>query len=185
MAWEASNLGLPSMTRCSQVTSLRSWLLNTHTIQRGSAQRLQYFWTVMSSAMLFICMAPSPTSAITGRSELRPNGVGDRRSHRRHAARERRRLALLYSEVARIPVGARSAVAGDDGVGRQQGRHLPDDALRIDGIGVRLRAAFELLPPGGRVGLDRLRPFPIVLASDQRQQRFQGDSRVAVQVDVD
>src|SRR6202012_5571184 len=68
MAWEASNLGLPSMTRCSQVTSLRSWLLNTHTIQRGSAQRFQYFWTVISSAMLFICMAPSPTSAMTGRS---------------------------------------------------------------------------------------------------------------------
>jgi hypothetical protein len=28
----------------------------------------QYFWTVISSAMLFICMVPSPTRAFTGRS---------------------------------------------------------------------------------------------------------------------
>ena len=38
------------------------------TIQRGSAHCRQYFATVISSAMLFICMAPSPTSAMTGRS---------------------------------------------------------------------------------------------------------------------
>src|SRR4051812_29311081 len=55
------------MTRCSQVTWFRSPLLNTHTIQRGSAQRCQYLATVISSAMLFICIAPSPTSAMTGR----------------------------------------------------------------------------------------------------------------------
>src|ERR1700761_1320570 len=36
-------------------------------IQRGSAHCFQYFATVMSSAMLFICIAPSPTIAITGR----------------------------------------------------------------------------------------------------------------------
>ncbi|GAA5231362.1 hypothetical protein GCM10025794_27030 [Massilia kyonggiensis] len=42
--------------------------MKTHTIQRGSFHRFQYLATVISSAMLFICMAPSPTSAITGRS---------------------------------------------------------------------------------------------------------------------
>src|ERR1700738_3567617 len=56
------------MTLCSHVTWLRSWLLNTQTIHRGSAQRRQYFATVISSAMLFICIAPSPTNAITGQS---------------------------------------------------------------------------------------------------------------------
>src|SRR3569833_4163794 len=56
------------MTRCSQVTWFRAWLLKTQTIQRLSAQRCQYFATVINSAMLFICMAPSPTRAITGRS---------------------------------------------------------------------------------------------------------------------
>ena len=42
---------------------------------------------------------------------------------------------------------AGSAAAGDDGVGRQQGRHLPDDSLRLDGIGLRFRATFQLLSP--------------------------------------
>src|SRR5215472_895351 len=56
------------MTRCSQVTWFRSSLLKTPQIQRGLDHRRQYLATVMSSAMLFICMAPSPTNAITGRS---------------------------------------------------------------------------------------------------------------------
>jgi len=34
----------------------------------GLAHCFQYFATVMSSAMLFICIAPSPTIATTGRS---------------------------------------------------------------------------------------------------------------------
>ena len=37
-------------------------------IQRGSGHCRQYFATVISSAMLFICIAPSPTIAITGRT---------------------------------------------------------------------------------------------------------------------
>src|SRR3954471_14031499 len=56
------------MTRCSQVTWFRSWLLNTQTTQVRFDHSRQYLATVMSSAMLFICMAPSPTSATTGRS---------------------------------------------------------------------------------------------------------------------
>ncbi|GJE53535.1 hypothetical protein GOFOIKOB_6619 [Methylobacterium tardum] len=68
MVWLASNFGLPSITRCSQVTWFRSSLLNTQQIQVLLDQRCMYFATVISSAMLFICIAPSPTSAITGRS---------------------------------------------------------------------------------------------------------------------
>ena len=56
------------MTRCSQVTWFRSWLLNTQTTQVLFDHSRQYFATVISSAMLFICMAPSPTNATTGRS---------------------------------------------------------------------------------------------------------------------
>src|SRR3979411_656830 len=138
MCWEAANLGLPSMTRCSQVTSLRSWLLKTQTIQRGSAQRFQYFWTVISSAMLFICMAPSPTSAITGRSgyaNLAPTAEGTAAPIDARPAGERRGLTLLHPIVPSKPVGAGSAVACDDGICREQGRHLPDHALRVHRIG--------------------------------------------------
>src|SRR3954468_21816913 len=67
MRCEALNFGSPSMTRCSQVTWFRSSLLKTPQIQRGVFHCRQYLATVISSAMLFICMAPSPTSAITGR----------------------------------------------------------------------------------------------------------------------
>src|SRR5947207_1754191 len=68
MRCDALNFGSPSMTRCSQVTWFRSSLLKTPQIQRGVFHCRQYLATVISSAMLFICMAPSPTSATTGRS---------------------------------------------------------------------------------------------------------------------
>jgi hypothetical protein len=38
------------------------------TTQFGHDHSRQYFATVISSAMLFICIAPSPTNAMTGRS---------------------------------------------------------------------------------------------------------------------
>ena len=43
-------------------------MFSTRTINRESTQRRQYLPTVISSFNPFICMAPSPTSAITGRS---------------------------------------------------------------------------------------------------------------------
>src|SRR4051812_49773607 len=55
------------MTRCSHVTWFRSSLFQTQQIHLWFGQRRQYLATVISSAMLFICMAPSPTSAMTGR----------------------------------------------------------------------------------------------------------------------
>lgn len=42
--------GLPPMTRCSQVTSLKSCLLNTPTIQRGSGQRFVFNCRARSQA---------------------------------------------------------------------------------------------------------------------------------------
>ena len=57
------------MTRCSHVTWLRSSLLKTQTTRRWSDHFRQYFATVINSAMLFICIAPSPTNETTGRSE--------------------------------------------------------------------------------------------------------------------
>ncbi|CAM5713542.1 hypothetical protein SALBM135S_05002 [Streptomyces alboniger] len=68
MCCEASNCGAPSMARISQVTWLRSPLFSTATTSRGSLHRFQYLEMVMSSAMPFICIAPSPTMAMAGRS---------------------------------------------------------------------------------------------------------------------
>ena len=65
---EGSNLGAPPIARSSQVTWLRSLLWNTQTINRGSFHCRLKRLMVSNSAMPFICIAPSPTSAITGRS---------------------------------------------------------------------------------------------------------------------
>ena len=56
------------MARISQVTWLRSLLCSTAMISRGSVHCCQYLAMVISSAMPFICIAPSPTKAMPGRS---------------------------------------------------------------------------------------------------------------------
>src|SRR5437763_1434703 len=58
----------PAWMRSSHVTKAKSQLLLTITIKRGSGHCFQYLAMVTSSAMPFICMAPSPASAMTGRS---------------------------------------------------------------------------------------------------------------------
>src|ERR1700712_3064983 len=58
----------PVMIRCSHVTWLRSRLFSTSVIQRGSDHSFQYLATVMSELIPFICIAPSPVSAIATRS---------------------------------------------------------------------------------------------------------------------
>src|SRR6476661_8053813 len=65
---DAAYLGSPSITRCSQVTWLRSRLLSTRMTRVGFDQRRQYLPIVITSFMPFIWNAPSPTIAITGRS---------------------------------------------------------------------------------------------------------------------
>ncbi len=66
--WLSGNIGVPSSERCSQLTKARSRLLSTSTTNRGSAQPCQYFATVISSLTPFICIAPSPIRATSGRS---------------------------------------------------------------------------------------------------------------------
>ncbi len=69
MSCEPGNFGSPAMARCSQVTWLRSWLLNTQkTNGAGPPSRSRYRFTVIISFMPFIWNAPSPTKAMTGRS---------------------------------------------------------------------------------------------------------------------
>src|SRR6266545_362583 len=67
IAWVAGYFGSPSSARCSHVTWFRSRLFSTSTTSRGSLQRCQYFAIVISSFRPFICIAPSPTSAIATR----------------------------------------------------------------------------------------------------------------------
>jgi len=59
--------GAPSIACISQVTWFRSRLFSTATMSRGFSHSRQYLPIVMSSLIPFICMAPSPTSAMTGR----------------------------------------------------------------------------------------------------------------------
>ncbi len=55
------------MARCSHVTWFKSGLFRTSTITRGSLHSRQYFEMVINSLMPFICIAPSPASAIATR----------------------------------------------------------------------------------------------------------------------
>jgi len=64
---DSSNRGAPPIARSSQVTWLRSLLCSTHTTSRWSLQRDRERAIVSSSASPFICIAPSPVSAIAGR----------------------------------------------------------------------------------------------------------------------
>ena len=71
MSCDATSFASPAITRCSHVTWLRSRLFSTSTTRRGSLQRFQYLAAVISSAspfIPFICIAPSPQIASTGRS---------------------------------------------------------------------------------------------------------------------
>ena len=65
---EPSNFGSPDCARISQVTMFRSRLFRTSRKKRGSFHSFQYLLTVISSFIPFICTAPSPASANTGRS---------------------------------------------------------------------------------------------------------------------
>lgn len=64
---DASYFGSPCMPRCSQVTKFRSRLFSTSTTSVGLAQSRQWRAIVIRPFMPFICMAPSPARAITGR----------------------------------------------------------------------------------------------------------------------
>src|SRR5207248_8737507 len=65
---EALYLGSHAITRWFEVTWFRSPLFSTMKTSVGFAHRFQYFAAVTRPLMPFICIAPSPTMAITGRS---------------------------------------------------------------------------------------------------------------------
>src|SRR6266480_2090854 len=125
--------GSPSIARCSQVTWFRSWLFSTSTTSRGSSHWWKYFAAVISSAMPFICIAPSPTSATAGRCGWQNFA------------------AIAYGTpgpiVARVPVGGGAGVRRDDRVRRQHLAQLPEQALRVDRVGVLHRPLLEQSPP--------------------------------------
>src|SRR5213596_1634873 len=99
------------MTRCSHVTWFRSSLFQTQQIHLGFVQRRQYLATVISSAMLFICMAPSPTRAMTGRpgwANFAPIAYGtaapmDARPPDREHIMPRRILRSRANQFAQLP----------------------------------------------------------------------------------
>src|SRR5579875_329118 len=61
-------LWVPGITRCSQVTWLRSLLCRTTTTHCLLLQRCWWCARSMSAALPIICIAPSPIEAMTGRS---------------------------------------------------------------------------------------------------------------------
>ena len=100
--------------------------------------------------MLFICIAPSPTMRdhrAIGMGELGGDRIRHARAHRGEAARQRRHHPAPDIEVARIPVGADAAVAGEDGAVGQPGRKLGEHALRVDRVGLDHRAVVAASPP--------------------------------------
>ncbi len=115
--------------------------------------------------------------------EFGGDGVGHRGAHRRQTAGQRRHHAAPHFQVARIPVGARAGIAGDDDAVGQARRQLPGHALRIDRLGRLHGAGFEHLPPLGDVLLDAFAPFAVGLLLEHRQQSAQGFGGIADQID--
>ena len=175
------------MARISQVTWLRSSLCSTATTSRGSLQRSQYFLTVMSSAMPFICIAPSPTKAIAGRSgwaNLAPMTYGTPGPIVARVPDSEPRMPAANLQVAGVPVGRRAGVGGDHRVRRHPVVELPEQPHRVDRVGLDHRLHAHGLPPAGDVLLDALAPAAVGLALQVREQRAQGGGGVADEVDL-
>ncbi len=137
--------------------------------------------------MPFICIAPSPTSAITVRSGCAylaaiaygtpgPMVASPPESEAMHAAPK--------LEVACIPVGGGAGIAGQDAAVRQARRQLPEHALRIDRIGAGHGATFQHAPPAVDVLFNLLAPAALILALQIRYQRAQSSLGVADQANL-
>ena len=142
MSCDASNFGSPAIARM-----LPGHLVQVAVVEHQDDEaRVRPLASstcamVISSLMPFICIAPSPTSAITGRSGIRELGrdrVGHAGAHRGQVARQRApSCPRAELQVARVPVGRRAGVGGEDAVVGQPRRQLPEDALRVDRVGRR------------------------------------------------
>ncbi len=120
-------------------------------MRRGSSHSLRYFAIVKSSALSFICIAPSPTSAMTGRwgyARFRRDRIGnagvpmvasDPGEARHHPRAE--------DEIAREPIGRRAGVRREDrSLGQQRGE-LPKHSLGIDRVRRGHRAFADKISP--------------------------------------
>ena len=152
----------PIMIRCSQVTMFRSRLLSTSVIQRGSDHSFQYLATVMQAFRPFICMAPSPVTAMQhaiGKTEFRADGIRNGRAHRGQIAAAAGHHAAADFQIAGIPIGRRAAVGRNDAAIGQLWAQFPENALGIEQavVAVQVCTAFDDLPPILHV-LDQLSP---------------------------
>ncbi len=136
-----SNLGSPSMTRCSQVTWLRSWLLSTSTTSCGLFHSLPVLGRrdeAVDAVHLHRAVADAGD---------RPGDPGARTWPRWRRARPAPIVARLPDsdaimpspqlQVAGAPVGRGAGVGGHDGPVGQARRQLDEHALRVDRIGAR------------------------------------------------
>ena len=146
----------PFVTRCSEVTWLRSRLSSTATTRRRSFQRRASWATSTRASSPSICMAPPPTEAIrpVRVGELGRKRVRDGREHRCQRARERRIHAGAQPGMAGPPVRGRAGVVGWRArsrarVGTPRGAPPVDRASR----GERRRAAVADRPVAPRAGV--------------------------------
>ena len=86
--------------------------------------------------------------------------------------------------MARIPVGGRSGIGGDDRVVGQDRGELGEQSQRIDRVGRYPGLHVHRLPPAGDVGLDALAPRPVLFALELRDQCSQRGPGVRHQVDL-
>ena len=114
-----------------------------------------------------------------GRDRIRYAGA-----HRREIARQRGHHPAADFDVACVPVRRGARVRGQDAIIRQPWRQLPEDALRIERIGLVHGAPLEHLPPLRHAFLDFISKRAIGLALKQRNQRTQRRSAVALQIDL-
>ena len=148
------------MARISQVTWLRSLLCRTATISRGSVHCCQYLAMVISSAMPFICIAPSPTNAMPGRSgcaHFAPITYGTpgpmvARVPDSEPRTPARNLRWRAYQLAAEPESAATMAS----VGHALGE-FPEDPHRVERVGVGHRGALHGGPPAGHVLFDAVR----------------------------
>ena len=140
---------------------------------------------VIRQLIPFINIAPSPTSAITGRSgqaNFAANGIGHARPHRGQISRKRRHHSAAHFQIARKPVRRRTGIGRENAIIGQARRQFPENALRIDRVRVVLGPRFEDSPPFLDSVLEFLAPAAILLPVQQRNRAPQRFRAVADQI---
>ena len=156
------------------------------TTRRGLAPLLPVARDVISSAMPFICMAPSPTNAITGRSGW-ANLAAERRAPPGpswRACPTAIRSCRRASEVAGVPVGGANQSAVTIASSGSRGESSRRAACGLTGSASTRSPAASMSPTSARRCPRSCPPAPVVLAPQQRNQRPQRRGGVADEVDL-